>query len=84
MAMNEAQTARAAALRTIFKNMDPHQAQEIRESYYRIAENLRPLVDALEIADLDNGGPAGPLIEEHYIFCELLEKLDESVLGAVL
>lgn len=84
MAMNKTQTARPEALRPLFKNMDPHTAQEIRESYYRIAENLRPLVNALEIADLENGGPAGPLLEEHYIFCELLEKLNQSVLGAVL
>ncbi|MGV3483352.1 MAG: hypothetical protein ACO1RT_02910 [Planctomycetaceae bacterium] len=82
--MNESQTARAEALRPLFKNMDPAQAQEIREAYYRIAENLRPLVTALEAADLDNGGPEGPLLEEHYIFCQLLEKIDESALGAVL
>lgn len=84
MPMNETQTARANALRKLFKNMDAEQAQEIRESYYRIAESLRPLMTALEIADLDHGGPAGPLLEEHYIFCSLLEKFDESVLGAVL
>jgi hypothetical protein len=84
MAMNESKTARVEALRPLFKNMDPAQAQEIREAYYRIAENLRPLVTALETADLDNGGPAGPLLEEHFIFCQLLEKLDESALGAVL
>ena len=84
MPMNETQKARAEALAPLFRNMDAHTAQEIRESYYRIAENLRPLVNALEIADLDHGGPAGPLLEEHYIFCELLEKIDKSVLGAVL
>ena len=84
MAMNETQTARAEALRPLFKNMDAHTAQDIREMYYRVADNLRPLMTALEIADVDHGGPVGPLLEEHYIFCEMLEKLDESVLGAVL
>lgn len=84
MPMNETQTARADALRKLFKTMDAHQAQEIREAYYRIAENLRPLATALEMAALDHGGPAGPLLDEHYIYCEVMRKLDESVLGAVL
>lgn len=39
MATNETQTARGEALRPLFRNMDPQTAQEIRESYYRIAEN---------------------------------------------
>ncbi len=84
MPMNEAQTARANALRELFRNMDTNKAQEIREAYYALSDNLGSLSEALEIADLDNGGPAGPLLEEHYIFCELLQKFDESVLGAIL
>lgn len=84
MPMNETKTARANALRPLFRNMDPHKAQEIRQAYYAISDNLGSLSEALEIADLDNGGPAGPLLEEHYIFCELLRKFDESVLGVIL
>ena len=39
MPMNETQKARAEALAPLFRKMDAHTAQEIRESYYRIAEN---------------------------------------------
>ena len=38
-------------LRDTFRTMDPHQAQEIREAYYKAIEGLRSLADALEIAD---------------------------------
>ena len=47
MTKNETETA----LRTIFRNMDAHEAQEIREAYYKAVEGLRTLADALEIAD---------------------------------
>ncbi|WP_442511730.1 hypothetical protein SH528x_003443 [Novipirellula sp. SH528] len=83
MAMNETQKTKAAALRSEMKKLDPATYQDIRESYYRIADNLRPLVDALEKADADLG-PNGPLLEEHYIFCEMLDRLNKSYLGAVV
>ena len=57
--------------------------QDIRESYYQIADNLRPLVDALEKADAELG-PDGPLLEEHYLFCEILDRLKKSYLGGVV
>ncbi|TWU38573.1 hypothetical protein [Novipirellula artificiosorum] len=84
MAMTETQKTRASELRTAMLTLDPEAYQEIRRSYYKIAEELRPLVDALEKADVDHGGPAGPLLEEHYIFCEMLDQLKKSVLGAVV
>ncbi|KAA1258297.1 hypothetical protein LF1_08130 [Rubripirellula obstinata] len=84
MPMTDAQKARAEALRPLFRNMDQHKAQEMRQAYYRIAENLRPLVDALEMADYDDGALAGPLLEEHYIFCEMLDTIKQSALGEVL
>ena len=83
MAMNETQKAKVAALRTEMRKLDPETYQEIRQSYYKIAEELRPLVDALEKADADLG-PDGPLLEEHYIFCEMLDRLNKSLLGAVV
>lgn len=83
MAMNETQKAKAKALRTEMKKLDPEAYQEIRRSYYKIAEELRPLADALEKADAELG-PAGPLLEEHYLFCEMLDLLNKSVLGAVV
>ena len=82
-AMNETKKAKVAALRTETRKLDPETYQEIRQSYYRIAEELRPLVDALEKADADLG-PDGPLLEEHYIFCEMLERLNKSLLGGVV
>ena len=83
MAMNETQKAKVAALRTEMRKLDPETYQEIRQSYYKIAEELRPLVDALEKADAELG-PDGPLLEEHYIFCEMLERLNKSLLGGVV
>lgn len=84
MPMTEAQTNRTAALRTAMQNLDPETYQDIRRSYYKIAEELRPLADALEKADADQAQTAGPLLEEHAIFTRMLEVLDESVLGTVV
>ncbi len=79
--MNE--TQKVKALRTEMKKLDPDAYQEIRRSYYKIAEELRPLADALEKADAELG-PAGPLLEEHTIFCEMLDRLKKSYLGEVV
>ncbi|XZE55933.1 hypothetical protein SH139x_001982 [Planctomycetaceae bacterium SH139] len=83
MALNETQNTKASTLATEMKKLDAKTYQEIRQSYYQIADELRPLVDALERADADLG-PNGPLLEEHYIFCEMLDQLNKSLLGAVL
>ena len=83
MALNETQKTKAAALATEMKKLDAETYQEIRQSYYKIADELRPLVDALEKAGTDLG-PNGPLLEEHYIFCEMLDRLNKSLLGAVV
>ena len=50
---------KTADLRTAMQQLDPTTYQEIRESYYRIADNLKPLADALEQADADQGGRMG-------------------------
>jgi hypothetical protein len=83
MAMNQSQKTKANALRTEMNWLAPETYQEIRRSYYKIAEELRPLSDALEQADAELG-PAGPLLEEHYLFCAMLDLLNTSVLGAVV
>ena len=44
-------TAKDNALREIFRKMDAHRAQEIREAYYKAIEGLRTLVETLEIED---------------------------------
>jgi len=83
MPMTEVQKSKVATLRTEMEKLDPATYQDIRESYYQIADNLRPLVDALEKADAELG-PDGPLLEEHYLFCEILDRLKKSYLGGVV
>jgi hypothetical protein len=83
MAMNETKKSKVAALRTEVQKLDADTYQEIRQSYCKIADELRPLVEALEKADADLG-PDGPLLEEHLIFCEMLDRLNKSLLGAVV
>ena len=48
---NNPHAATDATLRQIFKAMDAHQAQEIREAYYKAIEGLMTLAETLEIAD---------------------------------
>jgi hypothetical protein len=71
-------------LREIFKTMNAHQAQEIREAYYNAVEGLRTLADALEIADADQNESAGPLLTEHFFACEALDVMKKSQLGRIL
>jgi hypothetical protein len=72
-------------LRDAFRTMDAHQAQEIRESYYKAVEGLRSLADSLEIADAKNPGPASDhLIGEHLLACEAMEAMSKSLLGRIL
>ena len=73
-----------AALRTIFKTMDAHKAQEIRDAYYKAVEGLQTLADALEIADADQPVTAGPLLTEHFYAIEAIEAMNKSRLGAIL
>ena len=83
MAKKQEIAARQNALRTAMKKLDADTYQTIREDFYRIADNLKPLADALEIADADVG-PEGPLLEEHYIFIQMYDLLRKSELGAVV
>ena len=75
---------KTADLRTAMQRLDPDTYQEIRESFYRIADNLKPLADALEKAYADLGGEAGPLLDEHFLFVEMFEQLRKSNLGGVV
>lgn len=61
--------------------LSPYRFAKIRQSYQAIADNLRTLVDELELADLDNGGFAGPLIDEHLMACAMLELFDKMNTG---
>lgn len=73
-----------AALREIFKTMDAHQAQEIREAYYKAIEGLMTLSEALEIADAQQTPSAGPLIAEHFNAVQALDAMKNSRLGKIL
>lgn len=72
-------------LREAFRTMDSHQAQEIREAYYKAVEGLHTLAETLEIADLGIGDHNNhALIEEHLIACAAMEAMKKSLLGRIL
>lgn len=72
-------------LRDIFRTMDAHRAQEIREAYYKAVEGLSSLAESLEIADAEMGSPHDhALIEEHLLACQAIEAMKQSLLGRIL
>ncbi|AMV35228.1 hypothetical protein VN12_24095 [Pirellula sp. SH-Sr6A] len=71
-------------LRDAFRTMDPHQAQEIREAYYKTVEGLHTLMEMLEIADAQQPQTAGPLLTEHLLACEAIDAMKKSLLGKIL
>ena len=71
-------------LRDAFRTMDPHQAQEIRESYYKAVEGIYALAELLEIAYAQQPQTAGPLLTEHLYACEALDAMRNSLLGKIL
>ena len=87
--MSKAATATSEAkrlesqLRETFRAMDPQQAQEIREAYYKAVEGLHTLAESLieagtEIKD-DNG-----LIKEHCYAQTAIKGIENSLLGRIL
>ena len=76
--------ANEKTLRDAFRTMDAHQAQEIREAYYKAVEGLRTLADMLEIADAQQPQTAGPLLTEHLYACEAIDAMRNSLLGKIL
>ena len=72
-------------LRDAFQKMDPHQAQEIRESYYKAIEGLQNLAQSLEFADIGVGDANDHvLIQEHMIAVEAIHVMNRSLLGKIL
>lgn len=72
-------------LRDAFRTMDPHQYQEIRESYYKAVEGLQALAQSLEFADIGTGETNDhALIDEHLIACEAIDAMKKSLLGRIL
>lgn len=84
MTKSDAQSANEAALRHIFRTMNSHQAQEIREAYYKAIEGLQSLAEALEIADAHQTPTAGPMLTEHFYAIEAIDAMKRSRLGAIL
>ena len=65
--------------------LEGHRLNEIKDAYYGVAGNLPALAHALELADLDLGGEAGPLLDLHLAACEMLEGLKKlKALGQYL
>ena len=82
---NPNQTETERNLRDIFRAMAPHQAQTIREAYYKAVEGLSTLAETLEFADADMGSPHDhALIHEHLIACQAIEAMKASLLGRIL
>ncbi|WDI40499.1 hypothetical protein [Bremerella sp. P1] len=72
-------------LREAFRTMDPHQAQEIREAYYKAVEGLHTLAETLEVADIGIGETNDhALIEEHLNACMAIDAMKNSLLGRIL
>lgn len=72
-------------LREAFRTMDPHQAQEIREAYYKAVEGLHTLAESLEVADIGVGETNDhALIEEHLNACMAIDAMKNSLLGRIL
>ena len=72
-------------LRKIFRTMEAHRAQEIREAYYKAIEGLSALAETLEIADAEMGSPHDhALIEEHLIACQAIDAMKASLLGRIV
>lgn len=83
--MTEERRNATETLRRIFRDMDPAKAQEIRQCYYAVMDNLRPLADLLEIEDLNTGDEVGGiLIHEHLLAISAIDTMSRSQLGAVL
>ena len=61
--------------------LSPKRFNTNRQQFYAITDNLRPLLAELEMADLDNGGNGGPLIDEHLLLCEALEIFEKLKIG---
>ena len=74
-----------ATVKSELKKLDAIRANLIREFYYKVADALPQLAEELEFADLDiPGNTGGPLIEQHFIVCEMMELFDKLELGKYL
>ena len=78
-------TERERNLREIFRTLDAHRAQAIREAYYKAVEGSSALAETLEIADVEVAGAHDhALIDEHLIACQAIDAMKASLLGRIL
>ena len=85
MMTDQAKKERKRNLQDIFRTMDAHRAQEIREAYYKAVEGISALAESLEIADAEMGSPHDhALFEEHLIACQAIDAMKASLLGSIL
>jgi hypothetical protein len=76
-------TAPNDALADAIARIPPGRYHEIRAAYYKAAEGLRSLADALEQADL-TAGPHGVLIDAHLLVCQAIDAMTKTNLGQVV
>jgi hypothetical protein len=83
-AQTQEQKDALARLVEAYKRIDPVQAKEIQEAYYKAMDGLRALSEALEIADARQPQAAGPLLGEHLYAVQALDAMRPSQLGVIL
>ncbi len=83
-AMTKKQKEALAELVDVYKRIDPHQAKEIQEAYYKAMDGLRDLAKLLEIADARQPQTAGPLLGEHLYVVQALDAMRPSQLRSVI
>ena len=83
-AQTQEQKDALARLVEAYKRIDPVQAKEIQEAYYKAMDGLRDLANLLEIADARQPQTAGPLLVEHLYVAQALDAMRPSQLRSVI
>lgn len=73
-----------ATLQTELDKLTPAMRRSIRKLAYQLSDAMKPLALLLESADCSTGHNAGPLLEEHMLYCEMLALLEKSELTKCL
>lgn len=77
-------TTETKTVQSELRQLDARRTALLKDLYYRISDALPQLAEELEFADLDLGGEAGPLIEQHLLVCEMMQAFDKIDLGKYL
>ena len=73
-----------ATVQTELDRLTPAMRNKIQKLAYQLGDALRPLALMLESADCELGYAAGPLLDEHLLYCEMLTLLEKSELTKYL